>query len=123
MSTKKIVLILLLGLFGICHGIYTWISNYKVRLTILYFYGKLFSLLGRYGFRGDQEWGFVTVRPGANLFYWLHYTTAKVDSYIKKPLLIWLEGGPGVSSTGYTNFNEIGPLQLNLSKRTDSLVR
>ncbi|XP_051159108.1 retinoid-inducible serine carboxypeptidase-like isoform X2 [Leptopilina boulardi] len=57
------------------------------------------------------------------MFYWLHYTTANVSLYTEKPLLIWLEGGPGISSTGYTNFKEIGPLTLNLTSRSNSLVK
>lgn len=46
----------------------------------------------------DQEWGYVTVRDGAHMFWWLHYTTATSDP-TEKPLLIWLQGGPGGSST------------------------
>ncbi|XP_051159103.1 retinoid-inducible serine carboxypeptidase-like isoform X2 [Leptopilina boulardi] len=57
------------------------------------------------------------------MFYWLYYTTANVTSYTEKPLLIWLEGGPGIPSTGYTNFQEIGPLTLNLTTRDNSLVK
>ncbi|XP_043478975.1 retinoid-inducible serine carboxypeptidase-like isoform X2 [Leptopilina heterotoma] len=77
----------------------------------------------KYGFRGEQEWGFVTVRPGAHMFYWLHYTTANVSSFTEKPLIIWLEGGPGLSSTGYTNFKEIGPFYLNLTSRPHTLIK
>ncbi|XP_043478946.1 retinoid-inducible serine carboxypeptidase-like [Leptopilina heterotoma] len=97
MSVRNTILFLFLGFCQICHG--------------------------KYGFRGEQEWGFVTVRPSANIFYWLHYTTANVSSYTEKPLIIWLEGGPGVSSTGYTNFKEIGPFYLNLTSRSNSLVK
>ncbi|XP_062133659.1 retinoid-inducible serine carboxypeptidase [Drosophila sulfurigaster albostrigata] len=61
---------------------------------------------------GDQDWGFVDVRTGAHMFYWLYYTTANVTSYTQRPLAIWLQGGPGASSTGYGNFEELGPLTL-----------
>lgn len=57
------------------------------------------SSTGRQGFGPtDQEWGYVTVREGANLFWWLHYTTASTKP-TEKPILIWLQGGPGASST------------------------
>jgi len=69
--------------------------------------------LGKPGYGpGDQDWGFVDVRPGAHMFYWLYYTTANVSSYTERPLAIWLQGGPGASSTGYGNFEELGPVDL-----------
>ncbi|CAG7826484.1 unnamed protein product [Allacma fusca] len=70
---------------------------------------------------GKQTWGYVEVRPGAFMFWWLYYTTGTVD-YTKKPLVLWLQGGPGASSTGYGNFEEIGPQDANLKNRTDTWV-
>ncbi|KAM8709686.1 hypothetical protein ACLKA7_016490 [Drosophila subpalustris] len=61
---------------------------------------------------GEQDWGYVDVRPGAHMFYWLYYTTANVSSYTQRPLVIWLQGGPGASSTGFGNFEELGPVDL-----------
>lgn len=56
-----------------------------------------------------QRWGFVNVRPRANMFWWL------LDSPNKnKPLVMWLQGGPGGSSTGFGNFVEVGPWNLDL---------
>ncbi|XP_015598359.1 retinoid-inducible serine carboxypeptidase [Cephus cinctus] len=80
---------------------------------------------GKIGFGpGEQEWGYVTVRPNAHMFWWLYYTTAKVNiSYYEKPLLIWLQGGPGASSTGYGNFEELGPLDLHLNYRNYTWVK
>ncbi|XP_076286316.1 retinoid-inducible serine carboxypeptidase isoform X2 [Lasioglossum baleicum] len=72
---------------------------------------------------GEQEWGYVKVRPNANMFWWLYYTTANVSSYYNKPLVIWLQGGPGASSTSYGNFEELGPLDLNLNPRNYSWVK
>jgi serine carboxypeptidase 1 len=68
----------------------------------------------------SEEWNYFKVRPNANLFYWLYYeesTTGnqKIDS--SRPLFIWLQGGPGASSTGFGNFQEIGPLDVNLKPR------
>ena len=80
--------------------------------------------LARKGFGpGEQEWGHVKVRPNANMFWWLYYTTANVSSYYEKPLIIWLQGGPGASSTSYGNFEELGPLDVNLTPRNYSWVK
>ncbi|ALC43281.1 CG31821, partial [Drosophila busckii] len=86
---------------------------------ILYFFNS-----GRKGFGpGEQDWGFVDVRKDAHMFYWLYYTTAKVSNYTQRPLAIWLQGGPGASSTGYGNFEELGPLQLDGSYRSWTWVK
>ena len=72
---------------------------------------------------GEQEWGYVTVRPKAHMFWWLYYTTADVNTkYEEKPLIIWLQGGPGVSGTAYGNFEELGPLDTNLKPRNHTWV-
>lgn len=72
---------------------------------------------------GLQEWDFATVREGAHMFWWLYYTTAEVASYTERPLVIWLQGGPGASSTGYGNFEELGPLDLDLNERDFTWVK
>ncbi|KAJ8942997.1 hypothetical protein NQ318_008315 [Aromia moschata] len=71
----------------------------------------------------EQEWGHVTVRRGAHMFWWLYYTTADVSNYTERPLIIWLQGGPGMPSSGYGNFLEIGPLDINFQKRNYSLIQ
>lgn len=68
-----------------------------------------------------QTWGYVTVRPGAHMFWWLYYTTA-TEQYAKRPLVLWLQGGPGASSTGFGNFAEIGPLDIYQNPRNSSWV-
>ncbi|XP_053595933.1 retinoid-inducible serine carboxypeptidase-like isoform X2 [Microplitis demolitor] len=87
------------------------------------------SKVGKVGFGpGKQDWGHVTVRPGAQMFWWLYYvnppTINTLDSFnvFEKPLIIWLQGGPGVSGTGYGNFHEFGPLDLNLKRRNHTWV-
>lgn len=72
---------------------------------------------------GLQDWGHITVRPGAHMFWWLYYTTANVVTHVDRPLVIWLQGGPGASSTGYGNFEELGPLDLFLEERNFTWVR
>ncbi|XP_015188707.1 PREDICTED: retinoid-inducible serine carboxypeptidase-like [Polistes dominula] len=57
------------------------------------------------------------------MFWWLYYTTANVQSYYEKPLVIWLQGGPGASSTSYGNFEELGPLDTNLRPRNYTWVK
>ncbi|XP_039432452.1 retinoid-inducible serine carboxypeptidase-like [Culex pipiens pallens] len=71
---------------------------------------------------GKQDWGFVDVRPGAHMFYWLYYTTADVVDYTERPLVIWLQGGPGASSM-YGNFEELGPLTLEQEERNHTWVK
>ncbi|KAF4520075.1 hypothetical protein B566_EDAN007932 [Ephemera danica] len=68
-----------------------------------------------------QTWGYVTVRPGAHMFWWLYYTTAS-EHYETRPLVLWLQGGPGASGTGFGNFAEIGPLDINKEPRNSSWV-
>ncbi|XP_044735684.1 retinoid-inducible serine carboxypeptidase-like [Chrysoperla carnea] len=72
---------------------------------------------------GEQEWDYAEVRKGAHMFWWLYYTTAHVENPESKPLLIWLQGGPGVSSTGIGNFEEFGPLDSNLNRRNHTWVK
>lgn len=57
------------------------------------------------------------------MFWWLYYTTADVENYTERPLIIWLQGGPGASSTGYGNFAELGPLNMDLETRNSTWVR
>jgi serine carboxypeptidase 1 len=65
--------------------------------------------------------GYVQVRPNANMFWWLlkagDDTTNDFQGY---PLVIWLQGGPGASSTGFGNFGEIGPYQVDLQPRKNT---
>ncbi|KAA8533370.1 hypothetical protein F0562_033097 [Nyssa sinensis] len=56
----------------------------------------------------QQYAGYVTVNEshGRALFYWFFEATQKPE---KKPLLLWLNGGPGCSSIGYGEAEELGP--------------
>ncbi|KAG5573963.1 hypothetical protein H5410_063729 [Solanum commersonii] len=57
----------------------------------------------------SQFSGYITVNKthGRALFYW--FFQSQFDSS-KKPLLLWLNGGPGCSSIGYGAAVELGPL-------------
>ncbi|KAF5185348.1 Serine carboxypeptidase-like [Thalictrum thalictroides] len=55
-----------------------------------------------------QYSGYVTINenPGKALFYWFFEATQKPAD---KPLLLWLNGGPGCSSVGFGEAQELGP--------------
>lgn len=59
------------------------------------------------------SWGYATVRPRAHMF-WMLYRAPSPNL----PLVLWLQGGPGGSSTGFGNYAEIGPLDTDLANRT-----
>ena len=66
----------------------------------------------------DEDWGYVDVRPGAHSFWWLYGANlTDASQRAKQPLIMWLQGGPGASSTGYGNFAEMGPLDWYLNPR------
>ncbi|RLM91417.1 serine carboxypeptidase-like 33 isoform X1 [Panicum miliaceum] len=60
----------------------------------------------------SQFAGYVTLneRSGRALFYWFFEAQT---SPAQKPLLLWLNGGPGCSSVGYGAASETGPLLVN----------
>ncbi|XP_047088083.1 serine carboxypeptidase 1-like [Lolium rigidum] len=65
----------------------------------------------------DQYGGYVTVNAsnGRALFY--YFVEAPGDA-AAKPLLLWLNGGPGCSSLGYGALQELGPFRVNRDNQT-----
>lgn len=50
------------------------------------------------------------------MFWWL---IGANDDVKNPPLIIWLQGGPGGSSTGFGNFLEIGPFNVSMKERKE----
>lgn len=61
--------------------------------------------------------GYVTVNEesGRALFYWF---VEAVDDPSSKPLVLWLNGGPGCSSIAYGMAEEIGPFHIEKDGKT-----
>ncbi|XP_066560291.1 retinoid-inducible serine carboxypeptidase [Amia ocellicauda] len=72
---------------------------------------------------GKETWGYVDVRDGAHMFWWLYYTTNPTHNYTQVPLVMWLQGGPGGSGCGFGNFEEIGPLDRDLKPRNTTWIQ
>uniref|UniRef100_A0A914UGU9 Serine carboxypeptidase n=1 Tax=Plectus sambesii TaxID=2011161 RepID=A0A914UGU9_9BILA len=67
----------------------------------------------------EEKRGYASVRPDAHLFWWMYN---KPDGGRHRPLLLWLQGGPGVSG-GYGDIEEIGPLTMDGSARNKTWLR
>ncbi|MED6120324.1 hypothetical protein PIB30_019835 [Stylosanthes scabra] len=65
----------------------------------------------------DQYAGYVTVdsNKGRALFY---YFVESPQNSSTKPLVLWLNGGPGCSSLGYGAMEELGPFRIKSDGRT-----
>lgn len=63
--------------------------------------------------------GYVTVndQAGRALFYWLVESLASRGAK-SRPLVLWLNGGPGCSSVAYGAAEEIGPFRIRPDGKT-----
>ncbi|MQL77308.1 hypothetical protein Taro_009717 [Colocasia esculenta] len=61
--------------------------------------------------------GYITVNEdsGRNLFYWFFEAA---DDPASKPLVLWLNGGPGCSSVAYGLAEEVGPFHIKPDGKT-----
>lgn len=73
---------------------------------------KITSLPGQPAVNFQQYAGYITVdsHKQRNLFYYFVQAESNPDS---KPLVLWLNGGPGCSSIGAGAFSENGPFKPN----------
>ena len=59
--------------------------------------------------------GYITMNPltGSSLFYWLFEAINSNITQDTKPLIIWLEGGPGCSGTFTMLWQMVSPIRVN----------
>lgn len=41
--------------------------------------------------KSKESWGYVDVREGAHMFWWLYYADSPSASYSQLPLVMWLQ--------------------------------
>ncbi|KAJ0046881.1 hypothetical protein Pint_06080 [Pistacia integerrima] len=72
----------------------------------------------------NQYSGYITVnqQAGRALFYWLIESPASRGAQ-SRPLVLWLNGGPGCSSVAYGASEEIGPFHIMPDGKTLYLNR
>lgn len=78
---------------------------------VLYLPGQNFDV------KFDHYSGYVLVDEdsGRHLFYWFFEA---VEDPLSKPVVLWLQGGPGCSSIGFGMAEEIGPFHIKKDGKT-----
>ena len=100
-----------------------WASESAYFPTLIYICGAPVTLLLLASLCGlpAQDWGYTTVRPGAHVFWWIYRGDQASDP--NAPLVLWQQGGPGASSTGFGNFLEVGPVDVSGMPRNTSWTK
>ncbi|GER40073.1 carboxypeptidase [Striga asiatica] len=95
---------------------------FSVVLWSSLFHGSLAVNAGcpQIGFK--QFSGYVEVRPKAHMF-WLLYKNCAHSSTKSLPTILCLAGGPGLSSVGFSNFGEVGPMDIYLNPRNQTWLK
>ncbi|KAI5406889.1 hypothetical protein KIW84_053237, partial [Lathyrus oleraceus] len=79
---------------------------------------KIVTLPGQpYGVNFDHYSGYVTVDHDTEKELFYYFVESPTNSSTK-PLILWLNGGPGCSSLGYGAFEELGPFRINSDGKT-----
>jgi len=94
--------------------------NFSLQVFLFCFFSLLVFLANSDSIP-DQSWDYVEVRQGAFMFWWLY--GASEGNRADLPLVMWLQGGPGASGTGYGNFEEIGPVDIYGNVRNTTWVQ
>eukprot|EP00253_Pinus_taeda_P001168 PITA_01168 len=96
-------------------------SNFKYGLTAQEA-DRVYNLPGQPEANFAHYAGYITVdeRHGRALFYWFFEAE---DQPSEKPLVLWLNGGPGCSSIGYGAAQELGPFLVKTNGTGLSLNR
>ena len=69
----------------------------------------------------NETWNYVTIRQDAHIFWWFYGAQSQQRDQL--PLVLWLQGGPGASGTGFGNFEEIGPLHQDSTPRNTTWIQ
>ncbi|CAI8604206.1 unnamed protein product [Vicia faba] len=106
-----------------CVVLFLYIENYLASSIEDQKRDKISGLPGQQGNVGFEQYsGYVTVNEqnGRALFYWL--TEAPLSrGPNSRPLVLWLNGGPGCSSIAYGASEEIGPFHIKSDGKSLSL--
>ncbi|CAN6443975.1 unnamed protein product [Victoria cruziana] len=66
----------------------------------------------------EQYAGYITVDKEAGRAFFYYFVEAAGFTSCSKPLLLWLNGGPGCSSLGFGAMEELGPFRVASDSRT-----
>ncbi|XP_074108865.1 retinoid-inducible serine carboxypeptidase-like [Cotesia typhae] len=101
-------------------------------MKIIYISILIFFLLHAKEVKSDEEkgvgstkqnWSYVTLREGAHYFWWLYHTSSSEETSKNKPLLISLTTGMLKGASGVNNFDQIGPLDIDLNPREKTWLK